>query len=229
MVDFILARGFGAVGEYALTEKTCQAQFGELIGGKIDIVDLEQASLDGGIQKNNDLVMAAFRAAFVKTRAKFGNPVRRADYRALRLDDLGRGDLEGQHLAELHQRLAKVVGAVEHIVHVLEDRAALFLDQRFEQLFLVGEVDIDRALGNAGLAGDVVHRRRFKALVDEDTTRAFDDLAALDRVLSRRRAAATQAIQQIALVLVGFGHNVTPRKKFEPIGSIALDMGLSPR
>ena len=144
--------------------------------------------------------MAAFGAAFVKTRAKLGNPVGDADHRALRLDDLGRGDLDGQHLAELHQRLAQVVGAVEHVIHVLEDGAALFLDQRFEQLFLVGEVDIDRALGDAGFARDVVHRGGFEALVDEDTAGAFDDLAALDRILPGRRAAATQAVQHVACI-----------------------------
>ena len=103
--------GLGAVAEQALAEKAGKAEFRELIGCKLDIGDLEQAAFDRGIEERHQLVMAAFRAAFVKPRAELGDPLADADHRALRLDHLVRRDLERQHLAEADQRLAQVVGA----------------------------------------------------------------------------------------------------------------------
>ena len=59
---------------------------------------------------------------------------------------------------------------------------ALLLDDGLEQLLLALEVDVERALGDAGLAGDVAHAGGIEALRQEHAARAVDDLAPLARL-----------------------------------------------
>ena len=61
--------------------------------------------------------------------------------------------------------------------------SCFFLDDRLEQPVLVGEVDIERALGDAGGAGDLAHAGAVEAEIHEDLSRAVENLAALRRIL----------------------------------------------
>ena len=69
----------------------------------------------------------------------------------------------------------------------IERDLALFerflLDDGFEQPVLVGEIDVERALGDAGGAGDFAHAGAVKAEVHEDLAGAVENLAALGAVL----------------------------------------------
>jgi hypothetical protein len=60
---------------------------------------------------------------------------------------------------------------------------ALLLDDGFEQLLLVFEIHIERALGDAGGAGNVVHAGGVEALRQKDCAGALDDLAPLGAIL----------------------------------------------
>ncbi len=55
----------------------------------------------------------------------------------------------------------------------------LLLDDGLEQPVLVGEIDVERALGDAGGAGDLAHAGAVEAEVHEDLAGAVEDLAAL--------------------------------------------------
>ena len=63
-------------------------------------------------------------------------------------------------------------------------RAALLLDDGLEQLLLALEIDVERALGDAGLARDLAHAGGIEALGQEHRPRALDDLAPLGAVLA---------------------------------------------
>lgn len=59
-----------------------------------------------------------------------------------------------------------------------------------EKVFLVFEVDVDRAFGDARLAGDVVHARRIEAHLHEDAFGTFQNLFALGRIGASCKASA---------------------------------------
>jgi hypothetical protein len=52
-----------------------------------------------------------------------------------------------------------------------------------EELVLVLEVDVERALGHARRPGDLAHAGSIEALSEKDRARPFDDLAPLGAVL----------------------------------------------
>ena len=56
------------------------------------------------------------------------------------------------------------------------------LDDGFEQPVLVGEIDVERALGDAGGAGDLVHAGPIKAQIHEHLAGAVQDLTAFRTV-----------------------------------------------
>ncbi len=68
------------------------------------------------------------------------------------------------------------------VEHAFGMGQAFLLDHGLEQLLLVFEVDVERALRDAGGAGDVVHAGGIEALGQEDRAGAFDDLAAFGAV-----------------------------------------------
>ena len=63
---------------------------------------------------------------------------------------------------------------------------AFLLDDGLEQLLLVPEIHIERTLGDAGGAGNVVHAGRIEALGQENGTGPFDDLTPLGAVFVER-------------------------------------------
>ncbi len=63
----------------------------------------------------------------------------------------------------------------------------MVIDQRGEQVLLVGEIDIDRALGNARLARDVVHAGGIESIALEHTPGTCQNLLAFGRVFARRK------------------------------------------
>ena len=56
------------------------------------------------------------------------------------------------------------------------------LDDGFEQPVLVGEIDVERALGDAGGAGDLAHAGAVKAEIHENLAGAVENLPALRAV-----------------------------------------------
>ena len=75
--------------------------------------------------------------------------------------------------------------AVIEVERALGVDQALFVDDRLEQLLLVLEIDVERALGDAGRAGDVAHAGGVEASGQEDRPRALDDLAPFGAVIGR--------------------------------------------
>ncbi len=57
--------------------------------------------------------------------------------------------------------------------HQLDEMSALAVHHRGKQVFLIGEVDVKRAFGDAGLTGNVVHARRVKPHLHEDALGAL--------------------------------------------------------
>ena len=89
-----------------------------------------------------------------------------------------------------------VVGAVER-EDLLGLRAAHCSSTMASNSSLLAlEIDVERALGDAGLAGDVVHAGGVEALGQEQRPRALDDLAPLGAVLARSSAAFIQALER---------------------------------
>src|SRR5262249_12025991 len=81
-------------------------------------------------------------------------------------------------LAEIHQRGGDVALRIE-IEHQLAVLEAFLLDDGLEQPALVVEVDIERALGDAGGPRDLAHAGAVKAQIHEHLAGAVDDLPAL--------------------------------------------------
>ena len=76
---------------------------------------------------------------------------------------------------------------------------------RFEQRFLVLEVEVDRPFGDAGMAGHFLELRRLVAPLDEDLERRRDDLG------RPRRLAALPPRLRLALRRDdGVGHGKPP-------------------
>ncbi len=90
------------------------------------------------------------------------------------------GTEPGQH------RLDVVIARIE-IENPLSLRFALLVDDGLEQLLLVSEIHIERALGDPGSAGDVVHAGRIESLGQKHRPGAIDNLAPLGAVLIPRR------------------------------------------
>ena len=84
--------------------------------------------------------------------------------------------------AEILQRGLGVARGVE-IEHDLAVLERFLLDDGFEQRALVGEVDVKRALGDAGGARDLAHAGAVKTEIHEHLAGAVQDLAALGAVL----------------------------------------------
>ena len=83
--------------------------------------------------------------------------------------------------AELPQRGFDIAPGIE-IVGDLGLCKRFILDHGFEKPALVGEVDVERALGNAGGARDLVHAGPIKAQIHEHLSRAVQNLPALRTV-----------------------------------------------
>ena len=65
--------------------------------------------------------------------------------------------------------------AFEHVLHGVERRLHGLAHHRNEQVLLVLEIDVDRALGDAGALGDLIERGRRVAVARKLDERGFDD------------------------------------------------------
>ena len=108
--------------------------------------------------------------------------------------------------AEFPQRGFDIARGIE-----IERDLALFerfvLDDGFEQPVLVGEVDVERALGDAGGARDLVHAGAVKAQIHEHLARAVQNLAALRDCPPRRRDESCLVWLQPLVYLLGKDFN----------------------
>ena len=85
-------------------------------------------------------------------------------------------------LTEFPQRGFDIAFGIE-IVGDLALFERFVLDDGFEKPALVGEVDVERAFGNAGSTRDLVHAGPIKAQIHEHLSRAVQNLAALRTIL----------------------------------------------
>ncbi|MNY36336.1 hypothetical protein D3C86_1708180 [compost metagenome] len=122
-----------------------------------------------------------------KTLRQLRHAIDDTDHRAHGGNHVGTDHLVGKSLAELFQPLAYLLGALKNMAHGGGEFVAVMVDERNEQIFLVGEVDIDRALGNARFPGDVVHAGGVEALALEHAPGAGQNLVAFGRVFARRK------------------------------------------
>src|SRR5205814_1361515 len=111
-----------------------------------------------------------------------------------------------------------------------------FFGDRLEQLFLALEVDVERALRDAGLAGDVAHAGGVEPLRQEHRARALDDLAALEGV-GRDRGRAERNGQNVCHrvtltslpypceTLAKIGENRGQQLVTEPFGQLDIRRG----
>lgn len=176
--------------------------------------------------------MAAFGPAFVEARTELRLAVANADHGSLRPDDDRRRHMLDKPTAKFKQRtgnVAKVRAVLENDELVGVQCPAFLFDKRVEQIILVLKIDVDRALRDAGLARDVIHRGGIETHADEHFTCASKDLAAFGRVLSRADAATLLGgcfggFDFCVRCLRWFQLVVSLGNVFEPLGSISLDM-----
>src|SRR5262245_35748553 len=120
---------------------------------------------------------AEFKYVFIIAAADLGHALGDRHHRADRRAAAGAALHADIGAAEFAQRGLGVAGRVE-----IESRLVLldplFLEGRLEQAVLVGEVDIEGALGDAAGARDLAHAGAVKAEVHEHLARAVEDLAA---------------------------------------------------
>ena len=160
--------------------------FHELRCGDPAVLDSKHAGIDLRADIFRKLRDAARRAAFVELAAELRHAVgdgdngadRRGLFRPAQKFDVGYAEPR-QH------RLDVMVVGVE-IENAFGLRVAFLLDDGLEQIFLVLEIDIERALGDAGRAGNVVHARGIEALGQKHGARAVDDLTPLGAFIVRR-------------------------------------------
>ncbi len=100
----------------------------------------------------------------------------------------------GQRRAEVEKCFLDRLVFVECVFDIADGTAAFALDQCGEKVFLVLEIDVDRAFRDAGLAGDVVHAGGVEAHAHEDALGPVDDLLAFGRILARCPAAGQAAL-----------------------------------
>src|SRR6195256_6173992 len=114
---------------------------------------------------------------FIKTPADLGHPLRNRHHGADRRAAARPAQHQDIGAAEFPKRALGVARGIE-----IERDLALFerhfLDDCLEQPVLVGEIDVERALGNAAGAGDLAHAGAVKAEVHEYLARAVQNLAA---------------------------------------------------
>ena len=71
----------------------------------------------------------------------------------------------------------------------------LLLDDRLEQVMLVGEVDVERALRHAGDAGNFAHAGAVEAEIEKYASRSVEDLLPLGGIfLARPRCGFAQGL-----------------------------------
>ena len=112
---------------------------------------------------------------------------------------------------------------------------ALALDQRDEEMLLVLEIDVERALRHVRGGCDITHAGGVEAARGEDVQGAVQDLAALVGIGAGDPAIAWSRLYR---AFRAFRHLIPARsagpawqlrKRIEPIGSIWLDMHHAPR
>ena len=110
-----------------------------------------------------------------------GAAVRPADHR-----HVGAAELEQRRLGSRSGAKLKRLAAVVEV---------LLLDDRLEQVMLVGEVDVERALRHAGDAGNLAHAGAVEAEIEKHAARAVEDLLPLGGIfLARPRGGFAQGL-----------------------------------
>lgn len=121
----------------------------------------------------------------------------RSNHHAHGADRLIRRHMRRKQHAEFVKRLVERLATIERMTDRFGDPAALAFDHVGEQVFLVLEIDVDRAFGNAGGARDVVHAGGFEALLHEHALGPVEDLLALGRILACHAATRLRGGQSV--------------------------------
>jgi hypothetical protein len=159
----------------------------ELRGGQFGILDFQFLRSDAGIEIGRDLPDRVCQHRFIKAFADIGHALRDGHHGTDRRAAAGPTQQLDIGAAELAERGHCIAFRIE-----IEDSLALLelllLDDRLEQRALVGEIDVERALGDAGGTRDLAHAGAVEAQIQEDFSRTVENLAALGAVfLADRR------------------------------------------
>jgi hypothetical protein len=154
----------------------------ELPCGEFVIIDREVAEPRARLEISREAIDGAGQHLFVEAAADFRHAFgnrhhgadRRAAARAAEQLDVGASEL-GQCGLDVSLRIE-----IERDLALFE---GFLLDDGFEQAALVGEVNVQRALGDAGGAGNLAHAGAVKAEIHENRAGAVQYLAPLGAVL----------------------------------------------
>ena len=159
----------------------------ELRGGEPAVVDREFALLHAALQIGGEPVDGGLQHALIIAAADLRHPLGDRHHGADRRSAAGPAQQLDIGQAEFPKRRGNVSLGIE-IEGDLAVFKRFFLDNGFEQPVLVGEVDIECPLGDAGGAGDLAHAGAVKAEIHEDLAGAGEDLAALRTIIVAGKA-----------------------------------------
>ena len=135
-----------------------------------------------GLEIGGEPVDGALEHLLIEATADFRHPLGDRHHGADRRSAAGPAQQLDIGLPEIPQRGRDVAFGIEIESH-LALVEHLLLDNGLEQPVLVGEIDVQRALGDARGAGDLAHAGAIKAQVHEHLARAVENLTALRGVL----------------------------------------------
>ena len=172
-----ISSSLGRAGaEQRAQEEAGLAERGELVGGRLGIVDGELAPGAGGGEEGDQPAPGAGRPDAWNAAPSSG----KRPASAMQTRNISWAPGEKRKAAKLRamRRSASSTGSRPPRAHHLAGAAALALHHRLEELPLVGEVAVERRLGGAGGAGDLVDAGALVAPVHEDLARALEHLGA---------------------------------------------------
>src|ERR1700722_7029065 len=142
----------------------------------------EVAAPDMRVQIGGEAVDSVLDHALIKTAADIGHPFGDRHHGADRGSAAWPAQQMNVGLAEIPQRRGDIApgGVIERDLALFE---RFLLDNGLEQPVLVGEIDIQRSLGDAGSTGDFAHAGAVKAEIHEDFAGAGENLPAFGAVL----------------------------------------------
>src|SRR5215510_9518722 len=121
--------------------------------------------------------MATSHHFLVIKAGKLGKVLRLGDHQAWDAGERGFADQPEVLADQLLEQLARAAGeALRQRFSLRDDGNDRLTNQRLEQRFLAVEVQVDRALGDAGATGDVLELGGRKPAVRKDLERGADDL-----------------------------------------------------
>ena len=162
------------------------AQLGELVGGKLQIVDHQMPVLNRIAHVVDHPLAKQLGARFIEFAAQLGKAVRLGHAHAKnRLAKIRQEKLQ-HSLCRDAENPARVTFIAQNCVRFLDLQAAFGLGHFHEQQALVREVAVQGGFRYARCLGDRIDAAPFIAISHENSTRAFQHLIELTTLFDRR-------------------------------------------